>query len=278
MHLQINQQDNETMNAPLTPNMHASIDGQAALPKAWVERIFQKLHGRFGNPFTDKFRAGQLDVNGEDVGIVNAKNVWAEELAGFAPDEIKLALAARYTFPPSLDEFQKAARPQRDLSLAAMMQIAAREMAKRRNHEPQSWPSNRLFWAARRMAYDLTNPELTEKTRLQRFEIAYSDAAKDADKPIPDVSPANALPAPGKTTITRQEAQERADQIGLKLGKLDTTKRWAFDIAAAPEKFPLPSIEAALKALRAFGAEWPAALIERARSLGLSDLVDGVTA
>jgi len=76
------------------------------LPKEWVERIFQRLHGRFGNSFTDKFKLGQHDANGNDIGILNAKQVWAEELAGISPERIKNALLHNYDYAPSCDQFK----------------------------------------------------------------------------------------------------------------------------------------------------------------------------
>ena len=45
------------MNAP-------STEFAQPLAAAWVERIFMRLHGRFGNPFLDKFRAGQIAQDG----------------------------------------------------------------------------------------------------------------------------------------------------------------------------------------------------------------------
>ena len=46
------------------------------LPAEWAERIFMRLHGRFGNNFFDKFKIGQVNDAGEDVGIANAKATW----------------------------------------------------------------------------------------------------------------------------------------------------------------------------------------------------------
>ena len=76
------------------------------LPIDWIERIFMRLHGRFGNNFTDKFKIGQIDKNGRDIGIENAKQVWSEELAGISPDRIKTALLHQYEYAPSCDQFK----------------------------------------------------------------------------------------------------------------------------------------------------------------------------
>jgi hypothetical protein len=76
------------------------------LPQEWVERIFLRLHGRFGSAFTDKYKLNQYDADGNDLGVLNAKYVWAEELAGISADRIKAALLYGYEYPPSCDQFK----------------------------------------------------------------------------------------------------------------------------------------------------------------------------
>jgi len=76
------------------------------LPLEWVERIFMRLHGRMGNAFFDKFRIGELNQSGQDIGVENAKLEWSEQLAGLSVDRIKAALDANYNYPPSCDEFK----------------------------------------------------------------------------------------------------------------------------------------------------------------------------
>lgn len=76
------------------------------LPLEWIERIFMRLHGRFGNSFLDKYRIGGLNQKGDDVGIENAKQTWAQELAGVSVERIKAALEANYDYPPSCDDFK----------------------------------------------------------------------------------------------------------------------------------------------------------------------------
>ena len=81
------------------------------LPLEWVDKIFMRLHGRFGNQFLDKFRIGQLNHNGEDVGIVNAKQVWAEDCRHLTAERVRKGLEAKYDFPPSCDDFILQSRP-----------------------------------------------------------------------------------------------------------------------------------------------------------------------
>ena len=84
---------------------------QNKLPAEWIERIFMRLHGRFGNAFFNKFRTGQLSNTGEDLGILNAKQVWAEELGHLSVERLKKGLAASYEYAPSCDDFKQACSP-----------------------------------------------------------------------------------------------------------------------------------------------------------------------
>ena len=133
------------------------------------------------------------------------------------------------------------------------------------------WPSLRLFWAAQRIGNDLLGSNY--KALAGRWEAAWHEAATDAAKPIPQPSEAYALPAPGKTSLSREEAQRRIAEIGLQLGKVGTERKWALQIAQAPEMFQRVSIEAAIKALKAWGVALPQALIERAQALCLDGLL-----
>lgn len=65
---------------------------QKTLPRSWVDRLFARLQGVYGREFTGQFATGMVD--GIDLGIENAKEVWAEELGGFAdhPEALSYAL------------------------------------------------------------------------------------------------------------------------------------------------------------------------------------------
>lgn len=75
------------------------------LSAKFIEYLFMELHGRFGNSFFDKFRVGKLNTNGDDVGVENAKQVWARRLAGMSKERLRNALDSNYEFPPSCDDF-----------------------------------------------------------------------------------------------------------------------------------------------------------------------------
>ena len=63
------------------------------LPVSWVNHIFARLDGVYGAEFTGKF--SKNDENGFDLGLANAKQVWAEELSGFSENKGALAYALR---------------------------------------------------------------------------------------------------------------------------------------------------------------------------------------
>jgi len=82
------------------------MKNQEPLPLKWVEKIFMELHGRFGNAFFDKFRIGELNADGRDIGVENAKVTWARKLGGTSPDRIAAALSSIFDRAPDCDLFQ----------------------------------------------------------------------------------------------------------------------------------------------------------------------------
>ena len=94
----------------------------STLPRAWVERIFLRLQGVYGNQFVGKFANGQV-IDGKDVGYENAMQVWSEELGGFADNPDAIAYALRNlgaTYAPSVLEFANLCRQAPKKSLPAL--------------------------------------------------------------------------------------------------------------------------------------------------------------
>ncbi len=83
---------------------------QQQLPSNWVEKIFARLQGVYGREFTGQFSTGI--VNGVDHGLENAKQVWAEELGGFAkwPESIGYALEHLPERVPNCIKFKELCR------------------------------------------------------------------------------------------------------------------------------------------------------------------------
>lgn len=88
----------ESSTSPLKP----------MLDRRWVAKIFQAMQGHYGTRFLNLWRTDQLLPSGEDAGLENAMNYWAEKLAGFAdnPHAIKHVLEKCLPEePPSLPQF-----------------------------------------------------------------------------------------------------------------------------------------------------------------------------
>ena len=223
---------------------------------AWVSKLFMRLHGRFGNGFFDKFRVGQTDRDGNDIGVENAKQVWAEELAGLAGEEIARGLATKFKFPPSCDEFLTACRPDESSDLEAMFHRAVREMQKRRDYEPQNWPSSRLYWAASRLGNDLLHQSYSQLKG--RWAEAWQASDADRGSPVPDVAKADALPAPGKTTLSQEQVTKRV--AGLRCAMFgkeklsETSKRRLLENITSGKESPV-IMEVSLATLRAQAPE-----------------------
>lgn len=87
------------------------MDQQKMLPHGWVERIFLRLQGVYGREFTSQF--SMIDpATGIDVGLENAKQVWAEELANFGewPEAIAYALKNLPDRSPNVIRFRELCR------------------------------------------------------------------------------------------------------------------------------------------------------------------------
>lgn len=77
------------------------------LPMGWVRKLFGELQGNYGTRFLDMWRSGQTNVDNDDVGLLNAMELWAEKLAGFRdyPEAIRRVLDTLPPHPPTLPEF-----------------------------------------------------------------------------------------------------------------------------------------------------------------------------
>lgn len=71
--------------------------------------VFKVLHGFYGNLFLSKYATGELDAEGNDGGMVNARRIWAHGLREFDTGVVRAALSQvmdrHPEFPPSLPQF-----------------------------------------------------------------------------------------------------------------------------------------------------------------------------
>lgn len=114
--------------------------GQALNPAenaSVVNNVFKVMHGDYGNLFLTKYTTGKLagpgevnargkSIEGQDKGIISAREIWAHGLQGFSVETVLDALERmvdQYTkFPPNLGEFKalcKACAPRKAYRPAA---------------------------------------------------------------------------------------------------------------------------------------------------------------
>lgn len=153
--------------------------------------------------------------------------VWAEELAGYTGDEIARGVAARYPFPPSLDEFQAKCRVPIDAESAyreAVQQLEARKQAR------DVWSSKAIYWTATKFGqFDLL--ESTWSSAKTRWTKLLEETMAIRDLPdIPEARPA--LPAPGRTMPPPGVVRDRVAGLASALtGKSGSVRlQWARDI------------------------------------------------
>ncbi|TJZ66825.1 replication protein P [Chitiniphilus eburneus] len=234
-----------------------------------IAQLYNRLEGMYPNVWRAAFRS--------QAAIDNWEQTWVEAFQeeSITPAEVRHGLSQcrqRHDMPPSLPQFLKACRPGASLDPDALLHVAIECAMARRRGEPEHWPNPRVFWAAQKLGGDLL--AMPAPQLRGRWLAAWDRAAAMRDRPIPPpADPATALPAPGHTTLTREQAQQRAAQIGLNVShqRGDTHRRWAYDIAREAHRFPRCSVALALSALATFGedlAGYPA-LLDRARVLGV---------
>lgn len=173
-----------------------------ALPERWVNEIFMRLHGRFGTQFLNQFATGSLTAEKKDEGIENAKRVWGSALADLTSCEIMRGLDATYSYPPNCDTFKLASRNYEADFHDAVEQMRLRESGK------DVWKSPAIYWAAVSLGSDLANHPY--KSIECRWKQALDQASKDVKSgKLPVEIPVRrvALPAPGKTSISIEEAK-----------------------------------------------------------------------
>lgn len=126
------------MTAQLPQNA-TSLANPSALPESWIERLFLRFSAMYGSKFADLWRGCDL---------ASVKALWAEELAGYAADEIKRGIDCCKTrdWPPTLPEFLKLCRPPVDFERSffeAAKQIGLRDSG------TDEWSHPAIYWACR---------------------------------------------------------------------------------------------------------------------------------
>jgi hypothetical protein len=156
----------------------------------------------YGKKFSDQW-------GGADTDALIAH--WSRELAGYSGAELKRGLDAlsNRDWPPTLPEFKKLCRRPIDAATAYYEAVAG--VQARASGEYGKWSHPAVYWAAMPLSFDLK--EQTYSQIKGRWEAALAEQMDKGEWPeIPQ--PMIALPAPGKTKTSREEASQRLRELG----------------------------------------------------------------
>ena len=187
------------------------------LPDEWIEKLFLKMSGLYGNKFKTMWAENDLR---------SVKAIWAEELGKLSRDEIARGANALMSqeWPPTLPQFIKMCRIEID-PLKAYYEALNGAVA-RESGAVGDWSHPAIFWAMVAVgAFDMKNQ--TYSQIKGRWESALADQigrGSWADIPVPAV----ALPAPTQKAEKAVAEKYLAETQVIKHddGKTDH-KRWA---------------------------------------------------
>lgn len=193
-----------------------------SLPDSWAERIFQRMENFYLSKWVDSF--GSIPRE-------RVKQAWAEELAEYTPSEIKRGLEACRTrvWPPTLPEFLLMCRPVMD-ARTEWAEACEQMRIRLEGKGADVWSRPGVYWAAVSIGWYDLNSTAWEQIKT-RWTNALTNAKADQ---IPEYRAA--LPAPGKQTVTREEAVDRMAEIRSKVEAISlpgTTKAgtaWAYSL------------------------------------------------
>ena len=212
------------------------------IPMKWVESLFSKMLAFYGNKFLDMWRDAEMD---------DVKHQWAQEMSKLTNEELKRGVDSLVNrdWPPTLPEFVKLCKPSVDPTVAyyeAVYGLAEREKGKK-----GTWSHPAIFWAATKLSFEMRSQ--TYSSVKGRWEKALSDEMDKGEwAAIPE--PMIALPAPGKTEMSKEYAAQMLQKLGSSgiLKKSGDQKRWArrvLERVAAGEKMPEVSVRFAHEAM-----------------------------
>jgi hypothetical protein len=179
-----------------------------------IEYLFKRFATLYPKHWSEQFRTNEE--------LEDWKLCWAEEMAdrGITFEEVKSGIERcidLYNWPPSFPEFLKACSPSLDYERAFLEAI---EQMRLRDSGKDRWSNPAIFWAATKLGSDLKN------NPYQSIKIRWKDALDKAIEDVisgtlPSAVPARltALPSPGKTSVSPDEAKKRFAEIHQILDK-----------------------------------------------------------
>ena len=200
------------MNAPI---IHATLSTQPfskwfevhpGLGISMMDHLFNRLDGAYPHKWRSNFANQQA--------IDNWCESWAEafEEERITPNDIKAGLKAvrsKFDWPPSCAEFIKACRPDTDPLKAYYEAISG--VQARAKGEMGYWSSPAVYWAAMPLSFDLGNQTYSQiKPRWERALAEQIERGQWESIPVPMI----ALPAPGKSELSRENASKMIADLG----------------------------------------------------------------
>lgn len=180
----------------------ASLDGISA-----IRHLFNRLDAMYPHRWRSAFSSADA--------IEAWEQTWAQAFAaeGISPRDVVAGLAEcrrRFDWPPSLTEFLRACRPGLDEEAAFHEAVAG--MVERERGNTGTWSHPAIYWSAVRIG----RRDMLAAT-YQALRSRWSAALRDilAEGRWHDVpAPAQALPAPGQASLSREEAKRLLEQLG----------------------------------------------------------------
>lgn len=172
------------------------------IPLNWAARLIERMTALYGAQFLRQW---------EGIPAERLPIVWAEELAGYTGEEIARGIDScrRQKFPPTIPEFLLMCRP--NLDPAAAFQEAVAGMTERSRGNLGDWSHPAIYWAAVRVGrHDILANGY--QVMRSRWETALRRVLEQGQwDAVPE--PREALPAPGQTQLTREEAEQRLREL-----------------------------------------------------------------
>jgi hypothetical protein len=181
----------------------------------WIDRLFSRLWAMYGNKFSQMW-AG-LDMT-------EVKETWRDYLAELSQDEIRAGVDACKTreWPPTLPEFVKLCRPAIDYERAFYDAV---EQMQRRETGEDEWTTAAIYWAASSLGNDLkTRPYSEMKARWAKALDDAIKAVKSGARPGEVPQRLEALPAPGESTLTREQIAQNVEKLKSMLSGVSLNK------------------------------------------------------
>lgn len=195
------------------------------------------LYNRLDGAYPHKWRSNFPNQQAIDNWCVSWSEAFDDE--GITPDQVRSGLKvvrSKYDWPPSVSEFIKACKPSVDSVVAYYEAVAG--IQRRGKGEMGEWSHPAIYWASVPLAYDLTQQTYSQmKVRWERALAEQMDRGEWA--PIP--APMLALPEPGKTNLSRENAAKlvkefKATEVVKQAESKEDHKRWAKKIQDRAKK------------------------------------------